>query len=456
MMPSRKLSRRNLLRTAAGGALALPLLNDVSAAPGDLPKRLIVCFSPNGFVPEAWLPTGSGATFQLGPIMAPLEAHKQDLTVVGNLDQPSAKNGPGGDAHGVGTGCLLNGIEVLAGEQFTAGMGGPGSGWPGGITVDQAIADRIGQATKFASLEYTTKRMPGNIWSRISYRGAGLPVTPMDSPADAFDRVFGSQVGDPELLLRMKLQRKSILDNSISEFNTLAGTLSTADRLKVEAHLAALRDLEKRLDILGGENAGCFTPPRSDLGGSKEPIYYTSIEETEPANDLDIPQRHDAIRSMVVAALACDLTRVASVILAPSRSPVAMTWLGIQKSHHQLSHDQDKQALIQIDQFYAAEVAKLITDLKAIPEGTGSMFDNTLLVWCNELGVGWEHSHDHLPFMLAGSAGGYFKTGQLVTAAAGTAQNDLLVSICQAMGLADVTTFGNPAYCKGPLPGLTT
>ena len=76
-------------------------------------------------------------------------------------------------------------------------------------------------------------------------------------------------------------------------------------------------------------------------------------------------------------------------------------------------------------------------------------------MWCNELGLGWSHTHDHIPFMLAGSAGGYFKTGQLVTAAAnGTAQNDLFISIAQAMGLADVTTFGNPKYCKGPLPGL--
>jgi hypothetical protein len=452
-----RLSRRSVLRTGAGGLFALPLLNEVtaSAAITDYPKRLIVCFSPNGTIPEAWLPTGSGPSFALAQIMQPLEAHKQDLIVVDNLDQPSAKNGPGGDAHGVGTGCLLNGTEVLAGEEFAAGMGGPGSGWPGGITVDQLVADRIGKTTKFASLEYTTKRMPGNIWSRLSYRGPALPVTPMDSPADAFDRVFAAQVGDAETLARLKAQRKSILDNSLGEFQALAGTLTGADRAKLESHLTALRDIESRLDTLGATGSNCTTPTRSSLGSSKEPIYYTSIEETEPENDLDIPERHTAIRNMVVSALACDLTRVASIILAPSRSPIAMSWLGIQEAHHQLSHDQAIDKLIQIDQFYAAEVAKLIADLKAIPEGDGTMFDSTLLVWCNELGLGWTHSHDHLPFMLAGSAQGYFKTGQLVTASDGTAQNDLLVSICHGMGLSDVTTFGNPAYCKGPLPGLT-
>jgi len=157
---------------------------------------------------------------------------------------------------------------------------------------------------------------------------------------------------------------------------------------------------------------------------------------------------------MLIAALSCDLTRVASVMLAPSRSPIAMSWIGLQEAHHLLSHNQDLPALININKFYAAEIAKIIADLKAIPEGAGSMFDNTLLVWCNELGLGWSHTHDHIPFMLAGSAGGYFKTGQLVTAANGTAQNDLFISICQAMGLGDVKTFGNPKYCKGPLPGL--
>lgn len=453
-----RISRRNLLRTSAGGLLALPLLNDApaAAAPTAFPKRLIICFSPNGTVPEAWSPSGSGADFTLGEIMQPLEAHKRDLIVVENLDQPAAKMGPGGDAHGIGTGCLLNGIEVLAGDQFAAGMGGPGSGWPGGITVDQFIADRVGRDTKFASLEYTTKRMAGNIWSRMSYRGAALPVTPMDSPADAFDRVFAAQVGSPEALLRLKAQRKSILDNSLAEFSALSSTLSAADRAKVDAHRSALRDIELRLDTLGATGSGCMVPPRSNIGSSKEPIYYLMNEATEPQNDLDIPDRHTAIRNMLVSALACDLTRVSSIMLAPSRSPIAMSWLGIQKGHHQLSHDQDAANLIKINQFYANEIAKIIADLKAIPEGDRTLFDSTLIVWCNELGVGSSHNHDHLPFMLAGSAQGYFQTGKLVTAADGTANNDLLVSLCHAMGLQDIQSFGNPAYCKGPLPGLTS
>src|SRR5262245_6776827 len=147
-------SRRNFLRTAAGGMLALPLLSEprrAESAAGPFPKRLIVCFSPNGTIPASWLPKGSGATFTLAEIMAPLEAHKKDLTIIDNLTMSAALNSPGGDAHGLGIGCLLTGTEVLAGDQFAAGMGGPGSGWPGGISVDQLIAGEIGKTTKFAS-----------------------------------------------------------------------------------------------------------------------------------------------------------------------------------------------------------------------------------------------------------------------------------------------------------------
>ena len=113
-------------------------------------------------------------------------------------------------------------------------------------------------------------------------------------------------------------------------------------------------------------------PARSPIGSSKEPVYYLSNEKTEPQNDLDIPDRHTSIRQMLIAALSCDLTRVASVMLAPSRSPIAMSWIGIQEAHHLLSHNQDLPRLIDINKFYAGEIAKIIADLKAIPEGAGT------------------------------------------------------------------------------------
>jgi hypothetical protein len=148
-------------------------------------------------------------------------------------------------------------------------------------------------------------------------------------------------------------------------------------------------------------------------------------------------------------------------MLAPSRSDIFMNWLGgMNKSHHDYSHDPDssteaQQNLVKINQWYAAQVADLITSLKAVKEGAGTMFDNTLILWCNELGNGNNHSKEKLPMLLAGNAQGYFKTGQAVQLPAGTPQNRLLLSLCHGMGMTDVTTFGNAKFCTdGPIKEL--
>jgi hypothetical protein len=151
-------------------------------------------------------------------------------------------------------------------------------------------------------------------------------------------------------------------------------------------------------------------------------------------------------------------------MMAPSRSDIFLTWLpgGASESHHDLSHEGDAKdsarlMLIAINQWYASQVAQVVTALKGIPENGGTMFDNTVVLWINELGIGNAHSHTNIPIMLAGSAGGYFKTGQAVTMPTGTPHNRLHLSLCRAMGLTDVTVFGNPKFCSdGPIAQIAT
>jgi hypothetical protein len=134
----------------------------------------------------------------------------------------------------------------------------------------------------------------------------------------------------------------------------------------------------------------------------------------------------------------------------------AFSWLGIAEGHHDLSHvdtDADAQAkLVQINTWYAEQFAYLIAALKAVPEGDGTLLDNTVVLWCNELGKGGEHSRTDVPYVLAGRCGGVFKTGRYLSYE-GINHNDLMVSLCNAMDVG-VTTFGNPAYCAGPLAKL--
>jgi hypothetical protein len=452
-----------LLRGATGAALALPLLNDVHGARAQstpaFPKRLIVVFTPNGTIPSAWASTGSGATFTPGTILQPFvtAGHQNDLIVVQGLDGKPALDGPGGDAHGTAIGTLLTGTEVLSGMEFLAGCGVAGqfcgaSGWPGGISVDQYIAKSVGSMTKFLSLDFSIKRMSGSIWSRMSYSEAAVPVTPMDDPGVAFDRIFADVGEDATTLARQSARRKSVIDTILGRYSALSASLSGADKMKVDAHLAALRDVESRVSVVDPTTGTCVKPMRPTLSASAEVMANSSgMEVQDAAADTDVPERNQLVRDLLVSSFACDLARVGTLMLAPSRSDIFMNWLNITTSHHDLSHDPDsdtasQQKLVQINQWYATQIASLITSLKAVKEGNGTLFDNTVILWCNELGVGNDHSHLQLPMLLCGSAGGYFKTGQAVTMPSGTPHNRLLISLCNAMGMPD-TTFGNPKFC---------
>ena len=157
-------------------------------------------------------------------------------------------------------------------------------------------------------------------------------------------------------------------------------------------------------------------------------------------------------------SLACDLTRVASIQWSTSVSNKVFSWLGISEGHHDLSHEGDtngdaQSKLIQINTWYAEQFAYLVAALKAVPEGDGTMLDNTVILWCNELGIGNLHSRTDVPYVLAGGCGGYFKTGRHLQYD-GENHNNLMVSLCNAMDV-NVSTFGNPAYCTGPLSKLT-
>lgn len=465
----RSLSRRMFLRSTTGGLLAIPLLSDIPGARAQTlppsPKRLVVIFTPNGTITDAWKSSGSGESFQLGEILAaPLAAHKKDIVVVPNLDMTAALEGPDGDPHGVGIGCMLTGTEVLGGTLFKSGSSGPGSGWPGGKSVDQHIADKIGGSTRFRSLEFSIKRAAGTIWTRMSYRGPGEPVTPYDDPQVAFDAIFGDIGADVAVVARRKALRKSVLDGVMGEFSALSTSLSGADKRKVEAHLASIRDIESRLLGMGAASNGCLAPARPGLSASEEVLRNDEGKEVmDSSAHEDVPQRQIVWRQLMVAALACDLTRVTSFIMAPSRSDIFLKWLnlpGPSTSHHAYSHMDNSydsasgKALVAINQWYAGQIANIITDMKAVREGTGSLWDNSLLCWTNEVGIGIKHTHTNIPYLLAGSAGGIIKTGQTLNIPPKTPHNSLLISLCNAMGLPD-TTFGNPKYCvKGPLPGL--
>jgi hypothetical protein len=177
------------------------------------------------------------------------------------------------------------------------------------------------------------------------------------------------------------------------------------------------------------------------------------------AND-NMPQVVDLQLELLAQAFACDLTRVASLQLnVNENNHTRFSWLfSDDRHHHEMSHtgssDTDSQGkLAEVYRWYAEQVATLADRLAAIPEGDGTVLDNTLIVWGTEIGIGNNHRTDWMPFVLVGGAGGALETGRYLTYE-GDAHNRLLVSVAQMMGLEDVETYGSTDGGRGPLARL--
>lgn len=449
----RTLHRRAFLRGAGGALVGLPFLNLMGCkssaerrgqATRELdafPKRLVILFSANGTVRENWIPTGTETDFQLSPILAPLEPYREKLMVLDGIDMQSAQAGPG-DAHQKGMAQLLTGTELLTGNLFTGGNGEL-VGWGGGISVDQRIAQAIGKELKFGSLELGVQVGGANVWTRMAYRGADQPIPPENNPYASFERIFSDVDADPAALAELKAKRRTVLDAVSEDFKRLDSRLGREDRERLERHASSIRDIEARLQRGAGVGEACALP---EVG---EPIDYNS-----PSAFPDVARLQMDLASM---ALACDLTRVVTLQFSNSVSNHIFGNLGHTRGHHDFSHEGDSNAdavarLTEINNWYAEQMAYLCGTLDAIPEGEGTLLDNTVVVWMNELGRGNSHSSRDIPIVMAGSAGGHFRTGRFLQYQ-DTPHNNLLVSLLRAFGI-DEDTFGNPQFCTGPLAEL--
>jgi hypothetical protein len=224
-----------------------------------------------------------------------------------------------------------------------------------------------------------------------------------------------------------------------SEFKALDARLSAQDRQTLDAHLTLVRDVERRLSLGLGD---CTKPP--------EPPALDPVSETDMEHIAELEL------DLLALAFACDLTRVASFQISTALNRIRYPWVESLGEGHALSHtgasDVDAKAqLLRRQAWHASLIARLFDHLATVPEGDGSALDNTLLFWGNEVSMGTTHTHDNMPFILAGGTWA-FRTGRFLTYS-GDSHANLLVSLLNAMGV-DQGTFGNADYCTGPLSGL--
>lgn len=432
-----RFSRRAFLGgAAAAGVLPFVPLLESEAGSAAFPKRIILLFSANGTIHENWVPQGGESDFTMSTILAPLESHRDKLVILDGLEV--IRQGLG-DGHQMGMGSLWTGSQLLPGE-FAGGDGGF-AGYAGHASVEQAVANAIGNDTPYRSLEFGAQTGGANVWTRMSYSDANQPLPPEDNPQAMFDRLFADLGADPAGIEKLKAERRSVIDLVKGDLESLEARYGGNDRIKVEAHLEAIRAVEMRNDAAVPV---CDTPGL-DLG-------------FDPFSNDNFPAVVQRQIDLMVMAMACDLTRVASLQCSASVSGTLFSWLGQSTGHHDLSHlgDEDGSMIQQITDvniWYAEQVRYLLDALAAVPEGDGTLLDNTLVVWGNELSRGNSHGNHPVPFVLAGGAGVGLQGGRYLTYDR-VPHNRMLVSICQMLGH-DVDTFGDNDDSTGGLPGLT-
>jgi hypothetical protein len=358
-----------------------------------------------------------------------------------------------GNPHDLAMAHMLTGIRM---QGSTFGRAGHVlDGTAGGPSVDQAIAQVIGGETKLRSLELGVQSTISNLEpmvTRMSYGGPGDPRTPLDDPKQVFARLFGDTLATQAEIEALHKQRRSVLDGVLAEFNAVNAQLGYDDRQKLERHATAIRDLEHQLELGSMPGANCTIPT---MAPDITVEVFDCVRDDRPAKCMTgFPELGKAQMDLFVLALACDLTRVVSLQWSTAESQTVHEHApGVTQEHHLMSHDianyASQMSLVNI--WYAEQFAYLLSELKKVPEGDGTLLDNLLLFWPNELSQAEVHDRRRLPYVLAGKAGGQLTTGRYLKYDANP-HNQLLTSFLNIFGI-PATGFGEPDF-PGTLAGL--
>lgn len=466
-----RFTRRNLLRGGLAATAAIPLLNARRAVGGDgtAPTRFVVIHTPNGTRNALFWPTGTEKNFTLNTITKPLEPYKSKLTFLKGIKlndalQNGALGGTVGSEHARGTGGMLTGRPLNSGKDFVS-FGNTTSGWGSGQSLDQYLATKLAPPTKFKSLQLGVHVRDTEVRARISYTGSNQPVPPREDPKDVFTALFGSGTSTPTTpdgmtdpaLARLWAQRKSVFDSTIAETQRLMGLVGAEDRIKLDAHLTAMRDVETRL---------VGTPGASTGTGSGTACTSPTLAAADLGVDDQYLQAGKNQMDLAAAALACDQTRILTFQWSYSESEHLFQFLkvnnaAISGNHHAISHDfsssgTNYNAYNAIQTWYAEQVAYFLGKLDSYKEGDRTLLDNTILLWATEIGESTQHDLTMMPYVLAGSAGGAISAGRYLDfSSARKDNNQLLVSIAHAMGDTSLNSFGDASGATGPLSVLT-
>jgi hypothetical protein len=435
---SRSLSRRSLLRGVLYGSavgVALPalelMLNGHGTAYADgtaLPKRFGVFFWGNGVRLKQWTPIATGAGYALSDQLKPLINVKDYVSVVSGFNIKS------GNERGHHAGCvgILSGAPMIS----QAPNGAPYASTFSAPSIDQVVATALATKLKYRSLEIgvskTVTTGEGSTLRYLSHNGPDNPNPPEYSPAALYARLFGADFRapnttkpiDPRLMLR-----RSVLDAVRGDAASLKQRLGTNDQRRVEQHLESIRTLENQ--ILAIENA---PPPPSACLAPAAPSTMLG--------DKYLIANNDAMAGLAAMALACDQTRVFSVLFSGSVGGTSYPEI-TKGNHHSLTHDEpgEQPDVHAITVFIMQRFAKLLETLKGVKEGDGNLLDNCVILASSDTAEGQAHSINDYPILVAGKGGGALVHPGIHFRGKGNNTSEVLLTLLQAMGL-NINEFG--------------
>lgn len=427
------ISRRTALR-GLGTAIALPML-DVMSAPGlnaadnvATTTRLAYLYFPNGVAEGAWAPKkvdASGRIQQLNPWMKSLEPLKEQLTIFKNMWTPR------GNGHIAGTATWLTGGSYDD-QNIDAG----------GTSVDQLAAKHFASKTLLPSLELSVRgqgffssSLPRNT---LSWVDARTPAPRDVEPRVVFDRMFRS--------VESGLSDRSVLDLVLSDAKRLKRRVSEQDQRKVDEYLESIRAIERRIE---------FAEAQSQRAKAN-PVLSRALVRPEAGVPEDHGEYMRTMLDMIVLAFWADATRVSTMMLDHGQSNRYFNFIdGVQGTWHALSHWRDASGKTEDDdgvtswnsreekrnmynkvtQWHTEQVAYFLNRLESIQEPTGSLLDNSMIVYGSNLADGHEHAEKDLPIMLAGKGGGHIRPGKLVGGRRDTSMSDLHLSLLNGLGI---------------------
>jgi hypothetical protein len=425
------LPRRTFLR-GLGVALGLPLLDSMVPAltatartAANVKPRLGFVYVPHGVIMDEWTPKAAGAGFEFTPILKPLEPLRSFVTVVSNLSAPSQNTG----SHAAAAGSWLTGVgpKRTDGPDFRAGT-----------TIDQLVAQHLGQDTTFPSLEVATEDFTGlvgacdpgyscNYMNTLNWQTPTTPLPMEINPRVVFDRMFGGGATREERLERMKIDQ-SVLDLVKEDLADLQGGLGASDRSRLGEYLTHVREVERRIQI---------TETRADA------------QLAIPAAPVGVPEsfeEHAALLyDLMALAFEADLTRVFTFMTAREVSQRTYPQIGITEPHHSISHHGNKPDKIaghaKINNYHVQLFARFLERLRTTPDGDGSLLDHSLIVYGSGMSNGNGHTPSPLPFVMVGGLNGQIKGNRHLVLPDLTPSANAMLTIGRKFGL-EADTFG--------------